>query len=82
MRVLSVFGVQPQRIGGVEVFARELSRRLGEHGAESVICYETEPQGAVRDGYLELAAIGPAVETQGTGPRTEEEQLPTPEPAG
>jgi len=48
MKVLSVFGVQPQRIGGAEVFARELSRRLGEQGCQSVLCYESLPEGEVR----------------------------------
>jgi glycosyltransferase involved in cell wall biosynthesis len=48
--------VLPQRIGGLEVFATELSRRLGEHGCESVICYETKPEGEVRS-FLELPNV-------------------------
>jgi glycosyltransferase involved in cell wall biosynthesis len=56
MKVLSVFGVQPQRIGGVEVFARELSTQLAARGAHSVISYETLPQGDVRK-FLELPNV-------------------------
>jgi glycosyltransferase involved in cell wall biosynthesis len=56
MKVLSVFGVLPQRIGGLEVFARELSRQLGEHGYESILCYETLPEGEVRC-FLELPNV-------------------------
>ena len=47
-RVLSVFGVKPARIGGTEVFARELSLRLAERGWESVLCFDSEPEGDVR----------------------------------
>src|SRR5690348_8121126 len=48
MKVLSVFGVRPARIGGVEVFVRELSRRLGERDCESIVCYQSPPEGDVR----------------------------------
>ena len=41
--VVSVFGVQPMRIGGTETFARELSVQLGQKGWKSVLCFETEP---------------------------------------
>lgn len=41
--VLSVFGVQPLRIGGTETFARELSLQLGQRGWKSVLCFETRP---------------------------------------
>jgi glycosyltransferase involved in cell wall biosynthesis len=41
--VLSVFGVEPSRIGGTETFARELSSQLGERGWKSVLCFETAP---------------------------------------
>lgn len=56
MKVLSVFGVQPQRIGGMEIYARELSRQLDARGAESILCYETLPTGDVRR-YLELPNV-------------------------
>ena len=56
MKVLSVFGVLPQRIGGLEVFARELSLHLGRHGCESILCYETLPEGEVRS-FLELPNV-------------------------
>ncbi len=46
--VVSVFGVQPLRIGGTETFARELSRQLAEHGRQSVLCFESEPPEDVR----------------------------------
>jgi glycosyltransferase involved in cell wall biosynthesis len=54
--VLSVFGVRPARIGGTEVFARELSLRLAERGWESILCFNEEPQGDVRR-FLELPNV-------------------------
>src|ERR1044071_4228093 len=57
MRTLvSVFGVEPQRIGGTEMFARELSSQLGEQGWQSVLCFLSEPQGEVRR-FLELPNV-------------------------
>ena len=41
--VVSVFGVEPIRIGGTETFARELSSQLSEHGWESVLCFLARP---------------------------------------
>ncbi|MEP6741363.1 MAG: glycosyltransferase family 4 protein [bacterium] len=41
--VVSVFGVEPIRIGGTETFARELSSQLSEHGWQSVLCFLAEP---------------------------------------
>jgi glycosyltransferase involved in cell wall biosynthesis len=41
--VVSVFGVEPIRIGGTETFARELSLQLGQKGWRSVLCFESEP---------------------------------------
>lgn len=41
--VVSVFGVEPGRIGGTETFARELSIQLGHRGWDSVLCFEIEP---------------------------------------
>lgn len=49
MRTLvSVFGVEPRRIGGTETFARELSLQLGERGWQSVLCFLSEPTEEVR----------------------------------
>jgi glycosyltransferase involved in cell wall biosynthesis len=45
---MSVFAVDPRRIGGVEMFARELSMQLHRLGWESVLCFEAEPPGDVR----------------------------------
>jgi glycosyltransferase involved in cell wall biosynthesis len=55
-RVVSVFGVNPSRIGGGEVFARALSSRLAGHGWESVLCYQSLPEGEVRR-FLELPNV-------------------------
>jgi glycosyltransferase involved in cell wall biosynthesis len=55
-RVVSVFGVNPSRIGGGEVFARALSSRLAGHGWESVLCYQSLPEGEVRK-FLELPNV-------------------------
>ena len=41
--VVSVFGVQPLRIGGTETFARELSLQLGQRGWKSVLCFDSKP---------------------------------------
>jgi len=41
--VVSVFGVEPFRIGGTEMFARELSLQLGERGWNSVLCFVKRP---------------------------------------
>lgn len=41
--VLSAFVVNPQRIGGVEMFARELSRQLDSFGWKSVLCFLDAP---------------------------------------
>ena len=54
--MVSVFGLQPSRIGGGEVFARALSLRLAAHGWESVLCYESMPEGAVRR-FLEVPNV-------------------------
>jgi len=54
--VLSIFGIEPFRIGGQEAFARELSAQLAEHGWKSVLCWAGEPPRAVRS-YLELPNV-------------------------
>jgi L-malate glycosyltransferase len=46
--VMSVFGVEPFRIGGTETFARELSSQLGQQGWVSVLCFQSEPPDDVR----------------------------------
>jgi glycosyltransferase involved in cell wall biosynthesis len=55
-RIVSVFGVNPSRIGGSEVFARALSARLAERNWESVLCYQSLPEGDVRR-FLELPNV-------------------------
>lgn len=55
-KVVSVFAVAPIRIGGSEAFAREMSRQLGEKSWQSVLCYCSAPQGAVRS-FLELPNV-------------------------
>ena len=54
--LLSVFGVEPRRIGGTETFARELSLQLGERGWKSVLCFLSEPTEEVRR-FLDLPNI-------------------------
>jgi len=51
--VLSIIGVNPNKIGGLETYARELSLQLGERGWLSVICFLCPPSATVRD-YLNL----------------------------
>jgi len=54
--LVSVFGVEPRRIGGTEMFAREVSAQLGEQGWHSVLCFLSEPEGEVRR-FLELPNV-------------------------
>src|SRR5215831_592749 len=54
--LVSVFGVEPRRIGGTEMFARELSAQLGAAGWQSVLCFLAEPEGDVRR-FLELPNV-------------------------
>src|SRR5215831_12357094 len=54
--LVSVFGVEPRRIGGTEMFAREVSRQLAESGWHSVLCFLSEPEGDVRR-FLELPNV-------------------------
>lgn len=51
--LVSVFGVEPRRIGGTETFARELSVQLGSRGWQSVLCFLSEPTEEVRR-FLDL----------------------------
>ena len=54
--LVSVFGVDPKRIGGTETFARELSLQLGARGWQSVLCFLSEPPEHVRR-FLELPNV-------------------------
>ena len=54
--VLSVFDIQPVRIGGVEMFARELSAQLAKSNWKSVLCFASPPAEVVRR-YLELPNV-------------------------
>ena len=56
-RVVSVFGLEPARIGGTEIYARELSLRLAERGWENILCFNSQPEGEVRR-FLELPNVG------------------------
>lgn len=46
--VLSIFGIDPKRIGGTEYFARELSTQLHSNGCRSVLLFGHDPTPAVR----------------------------------
>lgn len=54
--VVSVFGVEPRRIGGNENFARELSRQLCQRDWRSVLCFLSEPPADVRR-FLDLPNV-------------------------
>jgi glycosyltransferase involved in cell wall biosynthesis len=54
--VLSVFGLEPKKVGGVEAYARELSRQLGERDWHSVLCFLSPPTPLVRD-YFNLPNV-------------------------
>ena len=54
--VLSAFCVDPFRIGGNEVFCRELSLQLGRRGWRSTLCFLAEPPEAVRR-FLDLPNV-------------------------
>jgi L-malate glycosyltransferase len=54
--IVSVFGVEPIRIGGTETFARELSTQLADRGWNSVLCFQAEPPPEVRS-FLDLPNV-------------------------
>jgi glycosyltransferase involved in cell wall biosynthesis len=54
--LVSVFGVEPSRIGGTETFARELSKQLGELGWNAVLCFDYEPTPEVST-FLEMPNV-------------------------
>ncbi|MEN6535176.1 MAG: glycosyltransferase family 4 protein [Bryobacteraceae bacterium] len=54
--VMSVFGLDPIRIGGVETYARELSVQLATRGWKSVLCFQSAPPEPVRR-FLQLENV-------------------------
>ncbi len=54
--LISVFGVEPFRIGGTEAYARELSLQLSTLGWQSVLCFLTEPSKEVAS-FLDLPNV-------------------------
>ncbi len=55
-RVLSIFGLNPFRVGGNEAFGRELSRQLGRLGWDSILCFTADPPPNVRE-FLQLPNV-------------------------
>jgi glycosyltransferase involved in cell wall biosynthesis len=72
--LVSVFGVAPQRIGGTETFARELSAQLGERGWQSVLCFLSEPTEEVRR-FLALPNISLDIFSESTNGDRRENKL-------
>ncbi|HJP92557.1 MAG TPA: glycosyltransferase family 4 protein [Pyrinomonadaceae bacterium] len=54
--LVSIFEVEPLRIGGTETFARELSCQLAERGWKNVLCFQSEPTEEVRR-FLDLPNV-------------------------
>ena len=54
--VVSVFGVDPLRIGGTETFARELSLQLAEDGRQSILCFLSRPNEQI-ESFLQLPNV-------------------------
>jgi glycosyltransferase involved in cell wall biosynthesis len=65
--VVSVFGVDPIRIGGTETFARELSLQLQKNGWRSVLCFLCEPPESVGQ-FLKLPNVSLEVLPDSTQP--------------
>jgi len=72
--LVSVFGVAPQRIGGTETFARELSAQLGERGWQSVLCFLSEPTEEVRR-FLDSPNISLDIFSESTNAHGRENKL-------
>ncbi len=53
---LTILGIEPMRVGGAEMYCRELSEQLGHHGWKSVLCFASDPPERVRR-YLELPNV-------------------------
>lgn len=51
-----VFGLNPRRIGGIEVHTREVVAQLAERGCVAVLCFPEAPSPAVRQ-YLSLPNV-------------------------
>jgi len=54
--VLSIFGVRPQRVGGVEMLAREISCQLVAAGWKAVFSFTGEPAAAVQR-FLDMPGV-------------------------
>lgn len=54
--VVAVFGVDPFRIGGVEIYTRELARQLEARGARLVAVFSNQPAAAVAE-FLRAANL-------------------------
>ena len=54
--VLSAFALDASKIGGSEIYCRELSAQLGNLECGSILCFEREPPAFVRE-YLELPNV-------------------------
>ena len=54
--LVSIFEVEPIRVGGTEMLARELSCQLAERGWKSVLCFQSEPPEEVRR-FLDLPNV-------------------------
>ena len=54
--VLTVLGLEPKKIGGLEAYARELSLQLGEQGWRSVLCFLSPPPKELL-GYFDLPHV-------------------------
>src|SRR5215813_2253960 len=57
---LSLFGLNPNKIGSQEAFAHELSLQLGAHGWRSILCFAGAPPESVRR-YLTLPNVSFAI---------------------
>ena len=54
--VVSVFGVDPLRIGGTETFAQGVVTATGRRGRQSVLCFLSKPTPQVEN-FLDLPNI-------------------------
>ena len=54
--VVSLYGVQPLRIGGVETFLREITHQLRERGCRHIVVFHAEPS-PIAQKYLKDAGL-------------------------
>src|SRR5262245_41681459 len=54
--ILSLFAINPNKIGSQEAFARELSAQLAKYGCRSILCFARTPTEHVRE-YLSLPNV-------------------------